>query len=380
MRIVYCIDSIRYIGGIQRVTVVKANALAEIPGNEIFILVADNQSGQIQTRPSDKVHFMDLGVNYYDDDWKGRLHVLHGILVKRLMHRKLLKKALRQIQPDVVIGVGQSEKNFLPLIKGRWKTVREFHFARNYRTALAKSSFDRILAHCGDWADKHLSLRKYDCIVTLTEEDRELNWQDMAKVNVVPNPSFFVCEKTSSLDSHVIISVGRLNYQKNFGSLIKAFGIVHKAHPDWRLRIVGEGDERAVLEKKVKELNLSECVELPGYSEDVREELLNASIFVLTSRIEGFCLAIVEAMECGLPVVSYACHCGPRDIITDGKDGFLVSTGDEVSLARKINQLIEDDGLRIRTGHHAKENAARYHADAIARRWMSLFKNLVANK
>ncbi len=380
MRIVYCVDSIRYIGGIQRVTVVKANALAEIPGNEVFIVVADNQRGQIQTRPSDKVRFIDLGVNYYDDDWKGRLQVLKGIMVKRRLHKKLLKKALRRIQPDVVIGVGQSEKNFLPLIKGKWKTIREFHFARNYRMTLAKSFFDRILARCGDWADKHLSLRKYDCIVTLTEEDRQLNWQDMARVKVMPNPSSFVCEKSSSLDSHVIISAGRLNYVKNFGSLIKAFGIVHKAHPDWRLRIVGEGDERALLEKTVRELDLSECVDLPGFSKDVREELLKASVFVLSSRIEGFPMVIGEAMECGLPVVSYACHCGPRDIVTDGKDGFLVTTGDEASLAGKISRLIEDDGLRTRMGRQAKEKAARYHPDAIARRWMVLFEDLVADQ
>ena len=113
MKIVYCIDSIAGIGGIQRVTVSKANALSSVPGYTVWIVVADN-SGESCFPLSGSVHFMYLAVNYYEDDWKSKLYVLKGIIYKRRIHRKRLSTALKTIQPDVVVSVGQSEKFFLP--------------------------------------------------------------------------------------------------------------------------------------------------------------------------------------------------------------------------------------------------------------------------
>ena len=124
MRIAYCLNSIRYLGGIQRVTIVKANALADISDNEVYIIVSDNREGRIVHPLSPKVHLIDLAVNYYQDDWKSKWHVLKGIVVKRRKHKKKLAKVLHEINPDIVISVGQSEKNMIPAISGRWLKVR----------------------------------------------------------------------------------------------------------------------------------------------------------------------------------------------------------------------------------------------------------------
>ena len=110
MNLVYCIDSIRGIGGIQHVTITKANALANLENNSVWIIYADH-SGQLNYPLSPKVNIVDLGINYYEDDWKSRWKVLKGILIKRKKHRIALKKVLTEIRPDVVIAVGQSEKN-----------------------------------------------------------------------------------------------------------------------------------------------------------------------------------------------------------------------------------------------------------------------------
>jgi glycosyltransferase involved in cell wall biosynthesis len=377
MIIVYCIDSINGIGGIQHVTVKKANALAEIKNNEVWILYADH-SGIRYFSVSPKVHTVDLDINYYKDDWISRWNVLKGIFIKRRLHKKHIIKQLLQIHPDVVISVGQSEKYFLPFIHGPWITIREFHFGRNYRLQQANTCFDRVLAHCGNFFD-HFVLNKYDGIVSLTREDKIENWHQWNKVHVIPNlisPS----PASSSLESKRILAVGRLTYQKNFSSLIRAFSYVNKRFPEWTLDIIGEGDERPSLSSEILDLGLSSSVRLMGIRSDIQRLMLDYSLFALSSRFEGFAIVLGEAFSCGLPVVSYACPYGPKDFIRDGIDGYLVPPGDEKMLAERICQLIENNTLRKQMGRAALERSKDYSIEKIIPQWISLFDELMAKR
>ena len=377
MTIVYCIDSIHGVGGIQHITLIKASALAEINQNMVWIIYADD-SGKLCFPLSDKVHTIDLGINYYEDDWKSRWHVLKGILIKRRKHKSALKKVLTEIMPDVVISVGQSEKNLVPSIRGKWVTVREFHFVRNYRTLHARSFFDRIMAWGGDCLDR-VVLKRYDGIVTLTQEDKEINWCGWNNVSVIPNPVQLSTVK-SSLTSKRLLAIGRLVYLKNYASLIRAFSIVVKRFPEWSLDIFGEGNERRDLVSLIESLNLSDSVHLAGNQSNIKEHLPDYSLFALSSRFEGFSLVLVEALSCGLPVVSYACPCGPRDIVRDGVEGFLVPPGDETQLAERICQLIEDESLRRKMGTAALERAKEFSLETVIPMWTSLFEELVKEK
>lgn len=372
MKIVYCLNSIRYLGGIQRVTIVKANALAEVVGNEVYIIVTDNKEGLWVEPLSPKVHLIDLDINYYKDDWKSRWNVLKGIFVKRKEHKKRLRSALNEIQPDIVISVGQSEKNFLPSIKGNWMKIREFHFEKHYRKRHTTSLFDKIQAKIGDFYDYSIKIKGYDKIVVLTREDKN-NWRNNPKVSVIPNPSTFTTESVSNLYEKKIISVGRLSMPKNYASLIRAFKFVADKHPDWILEIYGDGGQRIELLSLIAKLNLEKHVFLKGFSSNVKEVMTHASIFALSSIFEGFGLVIVEAMACGLPVVSYECPCGPKDIITEGKDGFLVPVNDETALAHRIICLIEDEELRKEMGAAAQEKSKQYSIENIIPLWMNLF-------
>ena len=376
MKIVYCLNSIRYLGGIQRVTIVKANMLSNIPGYEIYIAVSDNKEGVIVTPLSPKVHLIDLDINYYEDDWKSKFNVLKGIILKRRKHKIVLTKILNKLQPDIVISVGQSEKNFLPDIKGNWKTIREFHFDKKYRIRQAKSLFDKILAYLGDLYDYKVKIKKYDQIVVLTEEDKYSNWNNNKKVSVIPNPITITSNLESNLKSKTVISIGRLEIQKNYSSLIKAFNIVHKNHPDWILEIWGTGSLQQTLLAEIEEENASDHIYLKGYTSDVSKVLSKASIFVLSSLYEGFPLVLLEAMSFGLPVVSYTCPCGPKDAIIEGENGFLVPINDEEILANKISTLIEDQKLREKMGNSAKIRANDFSVEKIIDKWIHLFKEL----
>jgi glycosyltransferase involved in cell wall biosynthesis len=378
MIIVYCLDSINGIGGIQRVTVIKANALAEIPGNEVWVIVADS-SGRRMFELSPTVHLIDLSVNYYEDDWKSKWYVLKGVFVKRQTHKKRLAAWLNRIRPDIVVSIGQSEKFFLPRIKGNWATIREFHFVRGYRRKTAKSWFEKTSALVGDMLDL-ITLRNYDRIVLLTQEDRVRNWGKMARISVIPNPSTICLTYRALLEEKRVIAVGRLSYQKNYASMIRAFSLVAKRFPEWRLDVYGDGDEKESLTRLITKLSLNGNVNLLGISRNVCEEMLLSSVFVLSSRFEGMSLVLIEAMTCGVPVVSYACPCGPQDIISDGVDGYLVPVGDEKLLAERICRLIEDAELRKRMGAAAFERSKEFSIEKIIPMWMDLFEELVRPK
>lgn len=384
MKIAYCLNSISHMGGIGRIAVVKANALAEIVGNEIFVIVTDHDmKSALASKLSADVRLVNLDIKYYEDDWKSQWHVLKGILFKRRLHKKRLSKVLNEIRPDVVISLGQAEKYMLPEIKGSWVTIREMHYHKDFRRLAAETShsmFYKISAGLSNFYDYNCKIGKYDSIVTLTQEDKVLNWKKTEKVTVIPNLLTLKNNKVSELKRKKVIAVGRLTVPKNFSSLIRAFQGVTVSHPDWVLEIYGNGSEYESLRKLIMDLRLYNNVYLCGNTMQVQEKMCDSSIFVLSSIFEGFGLVITEAMSCGLPVVSYDCPCGPKDIITDGVDGFLVSTGDEQMLAEKICYLIENPDIRTQMGAAALKKSEKYRPEKIISMWMSLFERLLAEK
>ena len=155
MKIVYCLNSIRGLGGIQRVTVVKVNALAEIEGNEVYVVVSDNKNETEVAKLSPKVNLIDLDINYYDGDQnRSKIANIFVYSQQRRKHRKALYELLTRLKPDIVISVGGAEKYMLLSMRNRtWKVVREFHFERNYRQKYSKTWFDYILATLIDFYD-----------------------------------------------------------------------------------------------------------------------------------------------------------------------------------------------------------------------------------
>ena len=377
MKIVYCTDSICYPGGIQTVTITKANALSKIEGNEVWIIVTDNKREPIENIEKN-VHLIDLDINYYEDDYKSKWHILKGIFIKRKQHKNKLRNILNDIGPDIIVSTGTSEKFFLPNIKINSNPlfIREIHFTRNYRSLHARNLFEKISAKIGDFIDYKLSINRYNSIVVLTEQDKNENWENNKKIIAIPNPIKSLPYKTSTIENKKVIAAGRLTHQKNFASLIRSWNSVVKNHPDWSLEIYGDGAEYNNLLTLISNLKLEKHVFLKGHSYNILEEMANASIFTLTSTFEGFGLVIVEAMSCGLPVISYNCPCGPKDIISDGTDGFLVPLNDEQCLAEKINLLIENEALRKQMSEAALIKSQKFTAKEVISIWMNLFNTL----
>ena len=219
-------------------------------------------------------------------------------------------------------------------------------------------------------------LRHLSKFVVLTHEDA-ISWSELDNVVVIPNPTPFFPDSVSDCSQKKIVAVGRYVELKGFDKLITAWRKVVDKNPDWILKIYGDGEMRESLQQQIKTLNLTKNCFLEHAVSDIVAKYLESSIFVLTSRTEGFGMVIVEAMACGLPVVSFACPCGPRDIISNGIDGFLVEVGDIDGLVEKLDFLIENQKYRKEFGHMARFNASKYKIESIGELWVELFESLL---
>lgn len=385
MRIAYCTNNIEGLGGFEKVTILKANALSEIAGNEVFVIVTDHKGEKsMLAQLNTNVTFINLNINYYDDDWKPGLLPRFQMLRKRILHKNLLKKKLDIINPDIAIGTGRSEKFFLR--KGYLKNVktvivREIHSASNYRNILATTFSQRILARIFNLIDhKVISRFYYDAIVCLTAEDKLENWKGVKNVYAIPNPLTISTTYEKVEKRKVVVAVGRLSSEKNFESLLRIFSNVINNNHGWSLEIYGEGPEKHKLATNIKKLNLENYAFLKGQSTKISDILSSSSILALTSSLEGFALVLVEAMSRAMPVISYDCTYGPSSIISNMTDGFLIKENDEEEFALKLSLLMSNETLRLEMGKNAYEKSKQYHPEVISKQWMDLFHNLINSK
>ena len=226
-------------------------------------------------------------------------------------------------------------------------------------------------------ADARRRYADLDALVVLTEGDRA-DYSALAGLRVerIPNPTPPLDGGTSTLEAPVVAAAGRLTSQKGFDLLIPAFAPVARRHPGWVLRIYGGGPERAALEAQIEAEGMQGRIELMGPTRRLGRALAEASLFVLSSRFEGFGLVILEAMQAGLPVVSFDCPRGPSDIITSGRDGTLVPPEDVAGLTAALEELIADPARRRAYGQAALQTAAAYDQREIGARWEALLDAL----
>ncbi|HWM08987.1 MAG TPA: glycosyltransferase [Solirubrobacteraceae bacterium] len=225
-------------------------------------------------------------------------------------------------------------------------------------------------------ADVRRRYRDLDALVVLTEADRADYAAVARRVVRIPNPTPPAGGGLSTGEAPLVAAAGRLTSQKGFDLLIPAFAEVARRRPRWTLRIHGGGPERAALEALIDAEGMRGRIELTGPSRRLGEALAEASLFVLSSRFEGFGLVVLEAMSHGLPVVSFDCPRGPGEIVTPGRDGTLVPPGDVPGLAAAIEALIDDPARRRAYGAAAVATARANDPAAIAGRWEALLSGL----
>ena len=375
MKIVYSTESVTRNGGIQTVTIVKANAMAEIEGNDVYIVVP-HINGTFPRKISPKVHLINLGIKNY---WVSALKQP----ARNRNYKRLLQEVLEKIGPDIVVCTGLQDRNFLPRIKVSSNPVfiREIHFMSNYRRLMTESFKENLLALWSEFLDYRLSIQNYDRIILLSEEDKKRNWPDNPKAICMPNPLTGTSNARSSLTAQKAIAVGRLCYQKHFDALIKAWRIIADRYPEWTLDIWGgNGPLYESLKKLIVNLKLENQVFLKGETPDISAKMAEASLIISTSVFEGMPLVLLEALAAGLPIVTFNYKYGADEIVTEGENGFIVEQDDLETLAERIGRLITDEKLRMEMGEKAFVSSKRFLPEIIAGRWMAIFRSLRLEK
>lgn len=379
-KICYCTPALYSAGGVERVVTTKANFFAEHFGYEVIIIVTEGNGDHSFFHLSKRVEVINLGIAFEDLWNKSFFRKLILYSKKQHLYKKLLKRELLRIKPDITISTLRREINFVNDIDDGSCKIGELHLSRsNYRGIEdGNSTFVKKL-FSGWWKKDIVSqLRRLDRFVVLTDNAVK-DWPELDNIKMIPDPLPIDGFSQSRFDIKRVISVGRYSNEKGFDLLLRVWSIVEKECHDWQLDIYGMGDPTPYV-KMMDDLSIDQhrC-HLGSSLVDVKTEYIKSSVFVHPSRSEGFGLVIVEAMACSLPVVSFDCENGPRSIISDGVDGFLVPSFNIRYFADRILMLMKDENLRKQMGEKGRLKSQQYTIERIALQWKELFDDLMSN-
>ncbi|ADD40717.1 glycosyltransferase family 4 protein [Stackebrandtia nassauensis] len=285
---------------------------------------------------------------------------------------KRVQEFLRDCEADVIVGTRPGLNIYLARFSPpKAVTVAQEHLFYDHHKQPLRDAMARDFG-------------QLDAVVTVSQADADNYRRHMPhladKVWFIPNSIQPTPIPPSDVDSKIIVAAGRIERPKRFDMLLRVFSKVHKRHPDWRLRIYGSGKRINEIRDVVTDLDLGDSVSLMGRATPLDTEWAKGSIAAVTSKYESFGLTLVEAMNCGLPVVSTACDYGPPEIIDHEVDGLLTPVKDENAVAEALCRLIEDERLRKRMSSNAIRKARKYHPDDIGARYEQLFDSLVSQK
>jgi glycosyltransferase involved in cell wall biosynthesis len=288
-----------------------------------------------------------------------------------------VRAAIRRSRPDAVISF-LDQVNIVTLLATRGLGVPVIVSERSDPAHCPLNSpWRQLRPRVYRWA-------KY--VVVQTPDSRSYFTDPRIKTAIIPNivspaparigdrAAAALAPEADASRSHWITAVGRLGPEKGFDLLIAAFAKIAAAHPEWHLKIVGDGGLADTLARQAAGLGLDGRVRFTGRVSDVFAELAASDLFVMSSRFEGFPNALGEAMAAGLPVISFDCPSGPRALIRDGVDGVLVPPEDVAALANAMERLIGDAATRATLGARAAEVVERFSEDAVMARWEELLR------
>lgn len=381
MKIAYVYSTMARPGGTERMITEKANYLSEQFGYDITIISCFQLPNEENFfNKSNKVKQINLAVPYfsqYKEKYPKRLWV------KWQANRQLrnsITQSVQQIDPDILIGVSRFKANFISSVKCRAKKIIECHEVRYntiYDASVNQSFLARVYMQIYSFFYFRTVERHADILITLTEEDAVL-WKRAKHTEVIRNFSTLPVSQHSNCTAKRVIAAGRLAWEKGFGRLVQVWSIVSSKHPDWHLVIFGEGNMYNTLQTLMK-IYKTKNVFFHNFTSTISQEYTNSSICAVTSYFEGFSLAILEAMKHGVPCVAFDCPFGPRSIINDSYNGFLVDDGDIRRFADRLCRLIEDENLRKDFSANAIEKSKSFDVDIIMRQWKALFEQMTNN-
>lgn len=356
MKLLYITNGITGSGGLERVLSIKASMLAENYNYDVSIMTLNETVQTPFYKFSSKIKIQPVQV------------IKSNPINYIANYRRAIQSLVNDYNPDIICVCDDGFKGFLlpKLIRTKAKWVYERHASiyfnanNSYRSKLQIKLMQNFS-------------QNFDKFVVLTPSN--INEWYSNNVIAIANPLSFD-RQTSDHQAKSVIVVGSHSYNKGYDILLEIWKQIEDSYPEWQLNIYGKIDKDQTFIKQAQLLNLKR-VNFHQPVKDIQEKYKQSSIMLMTSRTEGFGMVLIEAMACGLPCISFDCPSGPRDIIQNGQDGFLIENGDQKCFQQKLEALMSNAELRKTMGARASKNVMRFSANNIVAQWDKLFRDLM---
>lgn len=357
MKICILIDSMVVPAGLERFVSVITGLWLD-SGHEVVLLTKDNRKSFYPLHKDIQLETLNYESKIMvGSKLKKSFYIVHEFIK---LNTKLYNK-IEEIKPDYIY-CGTAINTFLTYItfRKKYKVIAAEHGAYS-----AQHKVYKIL--------KRIIYPKVYAVVSLTNTDMQKYLKINKNSYCVPNPLPMKVELKADLKSKQVIAVGRLIPQKGYDYMLAVWELIVKKHPDWKLRIFGKGYLKESLQKTINDKKIHNSTFLSGISANILEEYVKSSIFLMTAINEGLPMALLEAMECGLPVVSFNTPEGPKEIL-DGSNGLISACYDVEDLATNLCRMIEDESLRYYYSERSINKSRDYNPEAISRLWNNVFQ------
>ena len=363
-------------GGVERAIISEANMLVENYEVEIASAYKLYDEPPFKVDPKVKVTYLSETLKPNKEELKEAIRTKNPISIAReaitsirVLHHRTAKMAefIKKTDADIIISsrylynavLAKNKKNGVV-------TVAQEHDHHDGNEKYIKKIVD--------------SLKGIDFFMPVSKEltDFYAERVNTSVCKYIPHSLEYMPTQVSNLKAPVLISVGRLSQEKGFLDLIEIYARVHQKHPEWKLHIVGDGDERSAIESGIKENKLEDSVILHGYQnkEYINGLLADASIYMMSSYRESFGIVLIEAQSFGIPCVAFDSAKGAMEIIENDVNGYLVSNRDFAEMANKVCSMIENDELRAELGAKSRENSLQYSKEVIQKQWIDFIESI----
>lgn len=361
MKILYITPKVNNEGGVAKSLSVKTNYFIENFGYSIDILTQDNGNYPL-------FHAFNSKIGFHDIDLKG------STFFKLFKYKEQINKTIKSIQPDVIVVSDNGLKGYLVpvLISQKIPVVFECHGS----ILVEERKTLPVITYLKSKYKKFLSRYFTKFIVLSIESQKEWN---LKNCEIIPNSVPIPKSKKAALESKKVIAISRHSYEKGLDRMMFIWKEIHSKQPNWILEIFGDFSQNKSNIELAKKLQIEDSVKFLKPELILEEKYLDASIMIMTSRTEGFPMALLEANSFGLPIIAYDCPIGPRTIINNNESGFLITDNNKDEFVNKLNLLMNDLSLRKKMGEKGQHEMQKFNPKMIMNKWDNLFQRLIAH-
>jgi len=362
MKILYIAPDITDSGGIARVLSLKTNYLVTRFKYEVSILSVNDSYPKC---------FYDF---HPDVKWIS-VSKSNNLFLFVKSYISSINKTISQEKPDLIVICDAVKWFLIPwFVKTEIPIIFETHFSvlfkkNKFDKSLYRKFRSKLILFC-----RKKAITTFNYSVFLTDEASK-DWS-LENSAVIPNPLSFTAKSRADLVNKKAMAVCMNPYVKGLDRLLLVWSKIIKNYPDWALDIYGQWDDNAVFVKMTEDLKIRANVNFLPVTTDIESSYKQSSVFLMTSRYEAFPMVILESMASGVPCIAYDCPSGPREIIKDGKNGFLIEDGNTDSFVQKLELLIQEPNHRMQMGENAQESSNKYDIEVVMKKWDTLFLNL----